>query len=209
MVPKQLFLMKSLGTKIKGLARFLPNFLFILIISLFLTFKPMGQVLDLNSIKRVSYQKGTFYKVTVSKDVQNLIQKSVKEISKKKGWLKKHIKGLGDDEAVPWHKNLGLTKEEYNYLKKENYDHFSLEEFGDTIVSILKDEDQYNVQIKGPSSLEFNFNISNDLIRMKMKGFKSDGRFDKKGRLMESLVKGDALRWKVYYIYNLNLSRLT
>ena len=42
-----------------------------------------------------------------------------------------------------------------------------------------------------------------------MKGFKSDGRFDKKGRLMESLVKGDALRWKVYDIYNLNLSRLT
>ena len=108
-----------------------------------------------------------------------------------------------------WHKNLGLTREEYEYLKEESYDHFSLEEFGDTMVSVWSDNEEFNIQIKGPSSLEFNFNISKDLQTLKMKGFKTEGRFDKKGRLMESLAKGEAMRWKVYDIYNLNLSRLT
>ena len=42
-----------------------------------------------------------------------------------------------------------------------------------------------------------------------MKGFKSEGRFDKRGQLLESLVNGEGFRWKVYDIYNLNLSSLT
>ncbi len=201
--------MKSLGIKIRKSSLFLLNLTFIFIISLFVTVNPMGQEVELGSIKRVSYQKGKFYKVTVSKDVQKIIQKSVNSISKKSGWLKKYMKNLGESEAIPWHKNLGITKEEYEFLRKESYDHFSLEEYGETIVSVDVDEGEYKVKIEGPSSLEFNFNISRDLKRMKMKGFKSEGRFDERGQLMESLVRGEGLRWKVYDIYNLNLSRLT
>ena len=173
MIPKQLFLMRSLGIEIKKLMSFFPNFLFIFIMTLLLSVNPLGQELELISIKRVSYQKGKFYKVTVSKDVQNLIQKSVKAISKKSGWLKNYIKKLDETEAVPWHKNLGLTREEYEFLRNENDDHFSLEEYGETMVSVNLEEDEYKVKIVGPSSLEFNFNISKDLKRMKMKGFKS------------------------------------
>ena len=178
-------------------------------ISLLVTVSPMGQEIELGSIKRVSYQKGKFYKVTVSKDVQEIIQKSVKSISKNSGWLKKYMKNLGESEAIPWHKNLGITKEEYEFLKNESYDHFSLEEYGETIVSFDVSDEEYKVKIEGPSSLEFNFNISRDLKKMKMKGFKSEGRFDARGQLMESLVRGKGLRWKVYDIYDLNLSRLT
>tara|TARA_B100000683_G_C12440260_1_gene535718 strand:- start:210 stop:956 length:747 start_codon:yes stop_codon:yes gene_type:complete len=201
--------MKSLGIKIRTSSLSLLNLIFILIISLFLTANPMGNEVELGSIKRVSYQKGKFYKVTVSKDVQKIIQKSVNAISKKSGWLKKYMKNLGEAEAIPWHKNLGITKEEYEFLRKESYDHFSLEEYGETIVSVGVDEDEYKVKIEGPSSLEFNFNISRDLKRMTMKGFKSEGRFDERGQLMDSLVRGDGIRWKVYDIYELNLSRLT
>ena len=111
--------------------------------------------------------------------------------------------------AIPWHKNLGVTKKEYKFMMDEGNEQFSLNKLGESSVSIVQEEGLYKVYIEGPSSLAFHFTISKDLKIMTLKGFEGSGRFDTKGRLLEPILAGQGLRWKIHNVYNLQLARLT
>ena len=164
---------------------------------------------EIRSLKKVSYQKGELYKVSVSPRLRDLIQKSVKAISKRPFWLKNYMKKNDGEGAIPWHKNLGVTKKEYKFMMDEGNEQFSLNKLGESSVSIVQEEGLYKVYIEGPSSLAFHFTISKDLKTMTLKGFEGSGRFDTKGRLLEPILAGQGLRWKIHNVYNLQLERLT
>jgi hypothetical protein len=160
-------------------------------------------------LKSVIEKKGVFYQVKVSKRLEGLIQKSVKAISSNPTWLKSYIRENKEKEIIPWHKNLGITKKEYFFMMKKRREQFSLNRLGESRVTVQHIDGDFKVKVEGPSTLGFSFKISEDMKNFTMEGFEGRGAVYEKGRILEPLLLGEGVTWKIYNIYDLDLSQLT